>query len=278
MTVKDKLRGFLLMPKSYFSLLTSPLMASFAAFLVGLRDTALLTILASFFLLSTAALNSFNNLMDARSDAITKKGFPIPKKLITYREAAAFSLAMFITATPLAFLFVQVKLLAGILMLTDLLLGFLYTAPKIRLKRLPIVKGIVLVAHTLILPLMITSSIIGTSFTRFFDVLIPLTLVGLSVHTLQDIGDVEGDRLMGDKTIPVLLGLEKTVLLTVLMFSAALLYVLFLNVELKIVAVASIIFEIILALLLLWFSGRWYQVFMFESLLSLFVLWALLSG
>jgi len=278
MSLINKIIGFLLLPKPFFSLFTSPIMAVLTAYIVGLRDIYRTIDIALFFLVSTAALNSFNNIMDARSDALTKKGYPLPKGIVTIREAAAFSLLAFTISSFFVVEFLQINIMVSLTMLADLILGFLFTAPKVRLKRLPILKAMVLVSHTLIFPLIIATALIGEVLSRFFNVLPPLILLGLAVHTLQDIGDVEGDKLMGDRTIPVLLGLKKTIFLTILMFSAALLYVLFLNVELKIVAVASIIFKIVLTLLLLWFSGRWYQVFMFESLLSLFVLWALLSG
>jgi hypothetical protein len=111
---KSKICGFLALPRSYFSLTTSPAIALLVSLMVGISEPATLTILYFFYLLSTAFLNSYNNLMDARSDALTKDRFPIPLGLVTLREAYLFSAFTFTAAMFLSILISQINYLAGI--------------------------------------------------------------------------------------------------------------------------------------------------------------------
>ncbi|MEM3053176.1 MAG: hypothetical protein QXJ47_02330, partial [Candidatus Caldarchaeum sp.] len=74
----QKIRGFAALPKSYFSLFTSTLMASVIVMTVTGTGPLDLWIFSLFFFLSTAFLNSFNNLMDIKSDYFTKDNFPLP--------------------------------------------------------------------------------------------------------------------------------------------------------------------------------------------------------
>lgn len=275
---KSKIYGFLALPRSYFSLTTSPAIALLVSLMVGISEPATLTILYFFYLLSTAFLNSYNNLMDARSDALTKDRFPIPLGLVTSREAYLFSAFTFTAAMFLSILISQINYLAGYAVFIDLALAFLYSSPSIRLKRFPLVKGGVLVAHTLIIPFTVANLILGKSPLHGTNPIIPLFLLGLAVHTVQDIGDIEGDKMMGDKTLPIILGVKKSVSLSLilLIISAGLLAVY--DAPYKVLGLAIIAAQIPLLSVLLFRVELWKYVFWVTSVLAAGVVASILYG
>jgi len=270
--------GFLALPRSYFSLTASPAIATLVSILVGVSELTNLTLLYLFFLFSTAFLNSYNNLMDARSDALTKDRFPIPLGLVTFSEALLFIGLAFTAAAVTATIISGVSNLAGYVAFTNLALAFLYSAPKIRLKRYPLVKGGVLVAHTLLFPYTTANLMLGQNPLNRISPLLPLLLVGLAVHTIQDIGDVEGDKVMGDKTLPIILGVKKSVLLslTLLLASGGLLALY--EAPYKAIGLGFIAIQIPLLFVLYVPEKIWKHVFWIISILSSGVVASILYG
>jgi|FaiFalDrversion3_1042247.scaffolds.fasta_scaffold07137_1 4-hydroxybenzoate polyprenyltransferase len=275
---KEKIFGFLALPRSYFSLVASPTFALMVSFLIGLTDVRTLLLLGSFFLLATAFLNSYNNLMDARADALTKDRFPIPLGLVTLREGLLFSIILFIAAAIIALPLYNINNLSGYVAYINLFLAFLYSAPKIRLKRFPFVKGSILVAHTLLIPFFMANLILGHNPTERLTLVIPLFLIGIGTHTIQDIGDIQGDKVMGDKTIPIILGVKNSVALSLLMVVISAILLTTYETPLKQVTLVLIIAEIPPLLLLLIRKDAWKYVFWLCSALSAGVVASLLYG
>lgn len=271
-----KLLGFAALNKSYFSLFTSPLLALFTSLLVGVSALWKTLSFGTFFLLATAFLNSYNNIMDVKSDAITKKGFPIPAGIITPKEALRYSTFLFALSMIVALLVAFVNVVAGLILFLDLLLAFLYSAPRIRLKRFPGVKGSILVSHTLLIPFTAAAVLTGRNPLSSIAAVPPLFLMGLSIHTVQDIGDVKGDRLIGDKTIPLIFGTRKAVVLALVLLLIAVTYVAFLEVQLKTAAISSLLAQATMLAFLLFKEGLWKHVFWGCSAISFLTLATLL--
>ncbi len=275
---KSKIYGFLALPRSYFSLTTSPAIALLVSFMAGLSELKTLTLLGFFYLFSTAFLNSYNNLMDARSDALTKDKFPIPLGLVTFREASLFSASTFTVAAVLAALIASLNNFAGYMAFANLALGFLYSAPNVRLKRFPLIKGGVLVAHTLLTPFIVANLILGHNPLHRINPLIPLFLIGLAVHIVQDIGDVEGDKLMGDKTLPILLGVKNSVILALGLIIVSAMLIIFYEGFSKVLALVLTTAQLPLLCMLLIREEMWKYVFWTCSTLSAGVVASILHG
>ncbi len=272
----QKIRGIAALPKSYFSLFTSTFMASVTVMIItetGLLDLWKFTL---FFFLSTVFLNSFNNLMDIKSDYITKDNFPLPSGLISPREASLFSAATLIASVITLISIGEINLYAAGVLLIDLLIGFFYSAPKVRLKRYPVIKATMLIMHTAILPLMVGLILANKNFSDYLAVIFPIYIMGLAVHTVQDIGDIVGDVLVGDKTFPSILGKKNSVLLiTVLFLFAAVFTWLVFDVSHKVLIMVLFFSQLILSVFLLIRINLWKVVY-WSTALTAFVILVLL--
>lgn len=273
----QKMIGFATLPKSYFSLFTSTFMASVTIMIItgeGLLD---LWVFWLYFFLSTAFLNSFNNLMDIKSDYITKNNFPLPSGLISPREASLFSAATLIAAVATLIPILEVNASAAGILLIDLLIGYFYSAPKIRLKRYPVLKATMLIIHTAILPLIVGLTLANKSIADYLAIVFPVYLMGLAVHTLQDIGDVVGDVLMGDKTFPSMLGMKNSVLLTVLLFMLAAIFTwLVFDASYRILIMFLFFSQIVLSMLLFIRVNLWKIVYWSTALIAFLIMVLLL--
>lgn len=273
----EKIRGFAALPKSYFSLFTSPFMASVTLIIVSETGPLDSWIFALFFFLSTAFLNSYNNLMDIKADYLTKENFPLPSGCISPREATFFSAATLLAAVAtLIPIGARNSYAAGILLI-DLLIGYIYSAPKIRLKQYPVIKATMLIMHTAILPIIVGSILVNKEVADYLTVVVPVYVMGLAVHTVQDIGDVVGDVLVGDKTFPSILGVRNSVFLILLLFmSAAFLTWLLIDVGYKFLIMLLYLGQIILSTTLFIRTSLWKTVYWSTALIAFLVLVLLL--
>ncbi|MCS6783629.1 MAG: UbiA family prenyltransferase [Candidatus Caldarchaeum sp.] len=240
----------------------------------GVVETTFL--LGMFFFLSTAFLNSFNNIMDTRSDRLTKQNFPLPNGLVTVKQAALFSAGLFSAAFFVATAGSTRFATTSYILLFNLLLAFLYSAPVIRLKRYPIVKATVLIAHTVFLPMAAAATAVNRDITSHLPVAAPVYLMGLAIHTIQDIGDVAGDRLVGDKTFPILLGVRRSLVIVLALLLGAGVSAWFVSDSLRFPVMFGLVSMGLLVSTLFLHPGRWKQVFWGCSFLSFFVLMLLL--
>jgi 4-hydroxybenzoate polyprenyltransferase len=275
--VLKKILGFAALTKSYFSLLTSTAMASITIMLVANPQPLQFINMVLFFFLSTAFLNSYNNLADIKSDILTKENFPLTEGVIKPRQAALFSASVLLMAIIALIPLVVQNLHLFFVLLFDLLLGYIYSFPKIRLKRYPVIKGSVLITHTVLLPLVAGSILIGKDVFTYGSIMVPLYLMGLAIHTVQDIGDVHGDLAIGDRTLPLILGLKKSVWLVLALLSAAALssWVLVSTKNLAMIMSLFIVQGLLFSILLNK-PNLWKRVYWSTALISLIVLVLLL--
>jgi chlorophyll synthase len=255
--------------KSYFSITSVTLLTVATSLLAGLRSLETLLMLVGFFILLTAALNSYNNLMDARADAITKKGFPIPAGMVSMRLAAIVATSLYAAALALLTALSLANQVAGLVLGLDVILSYLYSAPHVRLKRIPVVKGAILVSHSLLFPFSAASIIAGGSPLDNADRLAILFIMGMAGHTLQDFGDIEGDKLLGDNTLPIILGVRGGVYATISMYILALFLSMTVIHTLQTYTIILLTLQTVLPLLLLRRIGLWSIVFKVNALLSI---------
>ncbi len=268
-----KIKGFVALSKSYFSLLTSTFMASITVLLVANPHPSQFINIVLFFFLSTFFLNSYNNLADINSDILTKENFPLTKGVISPREAAIFSALVFLTATLALIPLMMQNLLVFFVLSLDLLLGYVYSVPKIRLKKYPIIKGSALITHTVFFPVLAGTFLTGKDVFDYCAIMVPIYFMGLAVHTVQDIGDVRGDLAVGDKTLPLILGLRKSVWLVLALITIAALYSwILVDTEYLIIIMPLFLVQGLLFSILLQKPNLWERVYKGSALISLIVL------
>lgn len=261
------------MSKSYFSLLTSTLMASITVLLIANPNLSQLINIMLFFFLSTFFLNSYNNLTDIKSDILTKENFPLTKGVISPREAAIFSALVFVTAAIVLIPLMMQNLLVFFVLSLDLLLGYAYSVPKIRLKKYPVIKGSALITHTVFLPVLAGAFLAGKDVFSYCSIMVPVYFMGLAVHTVQDIGDVLGDLAVGDRTLPLILGLRKSVwLVLALLTIAALSSWILVDAEYLVIIMPLFLVQGLLFSLLLQKPNLWEEVYWGSAVTSFIVL------
>lgn len=215
--------------------------------------------------------------MDVRSDSVTKKGFPIPSGVVSRNEAALFSAGLLFGALTFAAVIIQGMPSLTQLLFLQLLLAFLYSAPRIRLKRYPVIKASTLMAHTVFLPITMAISAKDIGLNYEWWALVPIYLMGMGIHVIQDIGDVEGDRLVGDMTFPVLLGVKNSVLIVLVLFLAAGLLTLLTPIVSRVFVLLGLLFQGLVASVLFLRPEWWKYCFWSCSAASYIVLVVLLA-
>ncbi len=162
--------------------------------------------------LLAAALNGFSNgvnqIFDLEVDRVNKPHRMLPAGRMTMSEAWTISLLFLLLALVLAAL-VNLQTLAIVALAS--LLTYIYSAPPLRTKSrgvwanltIAIPRGTLLVVcgwSTVKTVLAAEPWLIGAVFGAFF----------LGAATTKDFSDIEGDRLGGCRTLPVVYGVRKT--------------------------------------------------------------------
>ena len=156
-----------------------------------------------------AAANSLNDFIDFKIDQVNRPNRPLTAGLVKRNTALIFSVLLFVGGSVTA-LFLS-KLAAMIAILIVLPLIILY---NLKLKQLPLVGNIVI---ALILGLTFVYS--GAVFGNIKPMIIPCFLAfGLTFvrELVKDMEDMEGDRLAGLTTFPIIAGFNRAGKLTAL--------------------------------------------------------------
>jgi len=176
-------------------------------------------------LLVTAGTYILNDLVDADLDRANGKKRPIPSGLVSKKQARIFVVLAFGTAVLLtAITFRPASLIVLSLMLV---IGIAYSAPKAALmKRFVIKTSSIAIFYILCallgmtsaysLDLAINNPILVTS------VFLTLALMVFISSTLNDMGDIDGDKAAGRRTIPIVIGKDSTLKLTTILAASIL--------------------------------------------------------
>lgn len=146
-----------------------------------------------------------NDLFDQNIDALTNKHRPLQQKVIAHEEYKAIGITFFLGSLIFAAL-VSFKVM--LLLFIYQALAWIYSAPPLRLKRIPLIATffaaitcllILIAGFTLVAPNGSISQL-PASFLYFFAFALMASL------PLKDFKDIKGDKVDGVCTIPVLLG------------------------------------------------------------------------
>ena len=171
-------------------------------------------------LLVTVGTYILNDLVDADLDRANGKKRPIPSGLVSKRQAWIFVLLTFGTAAILTMItFRPISIIVVSLMLV---IGISYSAPKIALMKRFIVKT------SSIATFYILCSLLGMTSAYNLDsainnpivvasVFLTLALMVFISSTLNDMGDIDGDKAIGRRTIPIVIGKDNTLKLTTIL-------------------------------------------------------------
>ena len=156
-----------------------------------------------------AAANSLNDFIDFKIDQVNRPDRPLTAGLVKRNTALIFSVLLFIGGSVTALFLSKLAAMIAILIVLPLIISY-----NLKLKQLPLVGNIVI---ALILGLTFVFS--GAVFGNMKPMVIPCFLAfGLTLvrELVKDIEDMEGDRLAGLTTFPIIAGFNRAGKLTAL--------------------------------------------------------------
>ncbi len=203
----DSVRPFIDLTIPHTAILASIVVTWGFQSIAGFDFIVLMLLVTAYFALVTAALNSFNQIADVASDKLGWRERPLPREAITREKAIRFTFSLMVISWALLILSLTFTASVGFLVIaiSDSALAIFYSFGPIRLKRIPILKNFILPVHVLLVPYLAVLALGGVAF---FPPLISLMLLldGAATLMVADYVSVEGDRLRGDSTAPILFG------------------------------------------------------------------------
>jgi geranylgeranylglycerol-phosphate geranylgeranyltransferase len=176
-------------------------------------------------LLVTAGTYILNDLVDADLDRANGKKRPIPSGMVSKRQAWAFialtfGIALILTAITLR----PISIVIVTLMVT---IGIAYSAPMIALMKRFVVKTASIAIFYILCALLGLTSAFNLDLatdnpTLVASVLLTLALMVFISSTLNDMGDVDGDKAAGRRTIPIVIGKDNTIRLAMVLAKSVL--------------------------------------------------------
>jgi geranylgeranylglycerol-phosphate geranylgeranyltransferase len=156
-----------------------------------------------------------NDLLDADVDKANLKNRPIPSGLVSKKQAWTF--IMLTNGAALAILISTLPIASIIFVMPMMLIGILYSMPKrIALMNRFVIKNIAIALFYMLCSMLgITSSYgIELAIKNPIVTIHTITMSGIMIFvgsTINDLGDIKGDKAAGRRTIPIVLGSENTV-------------------------------------------------------------------
>lgn len=185
-----------------------------------LQQTAPLPLIS---LLVAVGMYILNDLVDADLDRANGKKRPIPSGIVSKRQAWGF--IMLTNSAAVALALVTFNPVSMILLAPMLAIGIMYSAPKVALMNRFVIKNLSIAIFYMLCALLGMTSIYGADLA-FSSPSVPIhsmAVFGLMIFVgsiVNDLGDVKGDKAEGRRTIPIVMGGERTVkMLMVLLMS-----------------------------------------------------------
>jgi geranylgeranylglycerol-phosphate geranylgeranyltransferase len=162
-----------------------------------------------------------NDLVDADFDKTNLKNRPIPSGLVSKKQAWAF--IMLTNGAALGILISTLAIDSIIFVLPMILIGILYSTPKkIALMNRFVIKNVAIALFYML------CSMLGITWTYGIELAInnpivaihTVTMSGIMIFvgsTVNDLGDIKGDKASGRRTIPIVLGGENTVKMLIIL-------------------------------------------------------------
>ena len=171
-----------------------------------------LILLATFAM--AAAMYLYNDIMDYDIDKINKVDRPIARDVVSKNDAASLVLLLSAFAIILSLLMNTQSLL---FCTTFLALGFLYSAPYVRLRDRFMAKQTIPATGALICNL-IGGTAVGKTPPSLIYAAILFFLLSFAGAPLGDLADIKGDREKGARTFAVVFGPSFTIKLSIAIF------------------------------------------------------------
>jgi geranylgeranylglycerol-phosphate geranylgeranyltransferase len=164
-------------------------------------------------MISTLSVYLMNDLVDIKIDKINAPTRPLVSGAVKKEEAVIIIASLALTAIMIS---LMINTITTLLVVAYLIIGIMYSVPKIALKDKSFLKTASIALGGCI------TSLIGSSGAGVFDMhsaTAALTfMVFLFVTSpINDLADYTGDKKHGKKTIPIVFGKRKTILVTMIL-------------------------------------------------------------
>ncbi|MCS6767564.1 MAG: UbiA family prenyltransferase [Candidatus Nitrosocaldus sp.] len=160
--------------------------------------------------LSLMAANALNQCTDADTDAINKPDRPIPSGMISLREGYTI-VAMLYAATLVLGALVSMEFFA--LVCIAVFLGIAYSIRPFRFKDRFVISNLSIAIGYGAINFLLGWSVTMPLGTAPLYILLFLTLKDFFASISKDYRDMEGDRLYGARTIPIVLGRKRSIMM-----------------------------------------------------------------
>lgn len=149
----------------------------------------------------------YNDSTDIEEDSISSRERPIPSGLITKNQSQALAIVLLLVSVAFASIVGYMFLL---MILARSLVGYLYSSPSVRLKKIPLISQITLSLAYLFTMLAGFFVINSNLVFKFPSYIAWIVILGFTLGSgFKDIKDFEGDKNQGVMTIPVIFGLAR---------------------------------------------------------------------
>lgn len=222
-----KIKGYIELLRPFT--LLAPIIVSISVMIAsliysGTTDLSNLTIILTVipaslcFALLNGASNALNQATDYKEDAISKPYRPIPKGIISRKEAQNISFVLYILALVLSF---TINIIFSLFVLFIAFFSITYSLPP-RIKKILIINQLWVAIPRGFLGILASWSVFANPFQSM-----PLAIGCISAIFLfggtatKDILDAEADKKAGTKTLVNVFGLKKTSFISLLFMSSA---------------------------------------------------------
>lgn len=162
-------------------------------------------------LFATLAVYWMNDITDIKLDKINAANRPLAGGMVNKSEAIAFLTLLSLVALGLSYF---VNFITLLFTAVYLIIGILYSSPKIALKDRFVLKTLSIAIGGFITTL-IGASINGTLDGKDFVSAISFMMLLFVTSPINDLGDYMGDKECGRRTIPIVIGKKKTIIISI---------------------------------------------------------------
>jgi len=154
----------------------------------------------------------FNDVMDLENDRINRVNRPIARGEVSPKEAIGLVLMLYLIAVGLS---ISINSETFLLCAAAMMLGLAYSTPPVQLKKRFLLKQLTVAVGALISNLM-GGAAIGVLNWRVLFAGLMFFAYAFALSPIVDLGDMKGDKAVGKKTFPVVLGPKLTVRLAII--------------------------------------------------------------
>lgn len=164
-----------------------------------------------------------NDLVDADIDRVNSKNRPIPSGLVSKKQAWSFIILTNGAAVGMAI--ITFNLVSCILLVPMMLIGILYSLPKnTALMNRFLLKNIAIALFYALCGMLAFTSSYGMSLVIDNPTVAIHTMAMSAImifvgSTINDLGDIKGDKASGRRTIPIVLGGKNTVRILIILLA-----------------------------------------------------------